>query len=86
TRRGGGTGTTGQALNPGIVVEMSRYMTGSLDIKVAEGWVKVESGVVKDQLNSWMKPYRYIFSPELSTSKRATRGGRSNTGASGQGG
>lgn len=61
TPRGGGTGTNGQALNQGIVVDMSRYMTGILDINVAEGWVKVEAGVVKDQLNAWLKPYGYFF-------------------------
>ncbi|WP_180269713.1 D-2-hydroxyglutarate dehydrogenase YdiJ [Erwinia amylovora] len=85
TPRGGGTGTNGQALNQGIVVDMSRYMTGILDINVAEGWVKVEAGVVKDQLNAWLKPYGYFFSPELSTSNRATLGGMINTDASGQG-
>ncbi|CCG87175.1 D-2-hydroxyglutarate dehydrogenase YdiJ [Erwinia piriflorinigrans] len=85
TPRGGGTGTNGQSLNQGIVVDMSRYMTRILEINVAEGWVKVEAGVIKDQLNAWLKPYGYFFSPELSTSNRATLGGMINTDASGQG-
>ncbi|CAO96868.1 D-2-hydroxyglutarate dehydrogenase YdiJ [Erwinia tasmaniensis] len=85
TPRGGGTGTNGQSLNQGIVVDMSRYMTRILEINVAEGWVKVEAGVIKDQLNVWLKPYGYFFSPELSTSNRATLGGMINTDASGQG-
>ncbi|WP_205064747.1 FAD-binding and (Fe-S)-binding domain-containing protein [Pantoea coffeiphila] len=83
--RGGGTGTNGQSLNRGIVVDMSRHMKRILEINTEEGWVKVEAGVIKDQLNAYLKPYGYFFSPELSTSNRATLGGMINTDASGQG-
>lgn len=75
TPRGGGTGTNGQSLTEGIVVDMSRYMNRILEINPEQGWVKVEAGVVKDQLNQFLKPYGYFFSPELSTSNRATLGG-----------
>ncbi|WP_313687544.1 FAD-binding and (Fe-S)-binding domain-containing protein [Pantoea sp.] len=85
TPRGGGTGTNGQSLNQGIVVDMSRYMNRILEIDTEQGWVRVEAGVVKDQLNAWLKPYGFFFSPELSTSNRATLGGMINTDASGQG-
>ena len=85
TPRGGGTGTNGQALNRGIVVDMSRYMNRILEINPEEGWVRVEAGVIKDQLNQYLKPYGYFFAPELSTSNRATLGGMINTDASGQG-
>ena len=85
TPRGGGTGTNGQALNRGIVVDMSRYMNRILEINPEQGWVRVEAGVIKDQLNQYLKPYGYFFAPELSTSNRATLGGMINTDASGQG-
>lgn len=85
TPRGGGTGTNGQSLNQGIVVDMSRHMNRILEINPEEGWVRVEAGVVKDQLNDWLKPYGFFFAPELSTSNRATIGGMINTDASGQG-
>ncbi|WP_428946009.1 D-2-hydroxyglutarate dehydrogenase YdiJ [Pantoea sp. FN060301] len=85
TPRGGGTGTNGQSLNQGLVVDMSRYMNRILEINLEQGWVKVEAGVIKDQLNAWLKPYGFFFSPELSTSNRATLGGMINTDASGQG-
>ncbi|ELQ6105593.1 FAD-binding oxidoreductase [Cronobacter turicensis] len=85
TPRGGGTGTNGQALNQGIVVDMSRYMNRIIEINPEQGWVRVEAGVIKDQLNEYLKPYGYFFSPELSTSNRATLGGMINTDASGQG-
>ncbi|EOC1316681.1 FAD-binding oxidoreductase [Cronobacter turicensis] len=85
TPRGGGTGTNGQSLNQGIVVDMSRYMNRIIEISPEQGWVRVEAGVIKDQLNEYLKPYGYFFSPELSTSNRATLGGMINTDASGQG-
>ncbi|MGG7447237.1 D-2-hydroxyglutarate dehydrogenase YdiJ [Kosakonia oryzendophytica] len=85
TPRGGGTGTNGQALNQGIIVDMSRYMNRIMEINPEEGWVRVEAGVIKDQLNQYLKPYGFFFAPELSTSNRATLGGMINTDASGQG-
>lgn len=85
TPRGGGTGTNGQALTEGIVVDLLRYMQKILQIDVAQKWVRVEAGVIKDQLNQFLAPYGYFFSPELSTSNRATLGGMINTDASGQG-
>ncbi len=83
--RGGGTGTNGQSLTPGIVVDTSRYMKKILEINTQEGWVKVQSGVVKDALNDYLRPYGFFFSPDLSTSNRATIGGMISTDASGQG-
>ena len=83
--RGGGTGTNGQSLTPGIIVDLSKYMNKILEINIDEKWVKVEAGVVKDQLNDFLRPYGFFFSPDLSTSNRATIGGMINTDASGQG-
>ncbi len=85
TPRGGGTGTNGQSLTDGIVVDLSRHMNSILEINAGERWVRVQSGVVKDQLNAALKPYGLFFAPELSTSNRATIGGMINTDASGQG-
>jgi len=83
--RGGGTGTNGQSLTPGIIVDLSKYMNKVLEINVEEKWVKVEAGVVKDQLNDFLRPHGFFFAPDLSTSNRATIGGMINTDASGQG-
>ncbi|MGB0734343.1 MAG: FAD-binding oxidoreductase, partial [Pontibacterium sp.] len=85
TPRGGGTGTNGQSLTDGIVVDISRHMNNILEINAEERWVRVQTGVVKDQLNSALRPYGLFFAPELSTSNRATLGGMINTDASGQG-
>ncbi|QDF67324.1 FAD-binding oxidoreductase [Shewanella sp. SNU WT4] len=83
--RGGGTGTNGQSLTHGIVMDLSRYLNQVLEVNVNEGWVRVQAGVVKDQLNDVLRPYGFFFSPDLSTSNRATIGGMINTDASGAG-
>lgn len=83
--RGGGTGTNGQSLSHGIMVDLSKYMNSVLEVNIEEGWVRVETGVVKDQLNAALRPHGYFFAPDLSTSNRATIGGMINTDASGQG-
>ncbi|WP_025732666.1 D-2-hydroxyglutarate dehydrogenase YdiJ [Carnimonas nigrificans] len=83
--RGGGTGTNGQSLTDGVVVDVSRHMNAIIDIDVEQRQVRVQPGVVKDQLNAALKPHGLFFAPELSTSNRATIGGMINTDASGQG-
>lgn len=83
--RGGGTGTNGQSLTEHIVVDLSRHMRQILELNVQERWVRVQAGVIKDQLNAFLKPYGFFFAPDLSTSNRATIGGMINTDASGQG-
>ena len=70
--RGGGTGTNGQSLGGGIIVDLSRHMNQILEINLEEGWVRAQAGVIKDQLNAYLKPHGYFFSPDLSTSNRAT--------------
>ncbi|MFC3124589.1 FAD-binding and (Fe-S)-binding domain-containing protein [Pseudoroseomonas globiformis] len=83
--RGGGTGTNGQSLTDGVVVDLSRHMTRILEINEKEGWVRVEPGLVKDALNAALKPLGLFFAPECSTSNRATMGGMISTDACGQG-
>ncbi|HEY6529393.1 MAG TPA: FAD-binding and (Fe-S)-binding domain-containing protein [Cellvibrionaceae bacterium] len=83
--RGGGTGTNGQSLTPGVVVDISKHMNQILHIDPIARTARVQAGVVKDQLNAALKPHGLFFAPELSTSNRATIGGMINTDASGQG-
>lgn len=44
TPRGGGTGTNGQSLTDGIVVDLSRHMNNILEINVEQRWVRVQAG------------------------------------------
>ena len=83
--RGGGTGTNGQSLTDGLVVDLSRHMNRIIAIDPLRRTARVEAGVVKDQLNAALKPHGLFFAPELSTSNRATIGGMISTDACGQG-
>ncbi|QSX35766.1 D-2-hydroxyglutarate dehydrogenase YdiJ [Shewanella sedimentimangrovi] len=83
--RGGGTGTNGQSLTHGLILDLSRYMNRVLEINAEEGWARVEAGLVKDAFNDALRPHGFFFSPDLSTSNRATVGGMINTDASGAG-
>ncbi|PDS99935.1 hypothetical protein CO659_01595 [Rhizobium sp. S9] len=83
--RGGGTGTNGQSLTDGLVVDCSRHMNRVLEIDPVRRVARVEAGVVKDQLNRALEDHGLFFAPELSTSNRATIGGMVSTDACGQG-
>jgi FAD/FMN-containing dehydrogenase/Fe-S oxidoreductase len=85
TARGGGTGTNGQALTSGIVVDLSRHMAKIVALDLEAAFVSVEPGVVLDDLNSFLKPHGMHFAPNLSPSNRATLGGMVATDASGEG-
>lgn len=85
TPRGGGTGTNGQSLSSGVIIDMSRHMKRVSELDVAAHKVWVEAGVIKDELNEILAPHRLFFSPELSTSSRACIGGMISNDAAGQG-
>ena len=72
--RGGGTGTNGQSLTHGLILDLSRHLNQVLEINAEEGWARVQAGVVKDALNDALRPHGFFFSPDLSTSNRATVG------------
>lgn len=83
--RGGGTGTNGQSLNRGIVVDTAKYMNNIVSYDPEKQQVTVQPGVVLDQLNAFLKPHGMFFPPMVSTSSRATVGGMTGTDASGKG-
>lgn len=85
TARGGGTGTNGQSLNTGVVVDTRRHMHRLLALDAAEGWADVEPGLVLDDLNAQIRDSGWFFAPETSTSSRCTIGGMVSTDASGKG-
>lgn len=85
TARGGNTGTNGQSLNDGIIVDFARHMRGIGAFDPETNTVTVEPGVVLDQLNAFLKPHGRFFPPMVSTASRATIGGMVATDASGKG-
>ncbi len=83
TARGGGTSQAGQAIGTGIQLDFSKYMNAVLDLNIEERTVKVEPGIVLDELNAQLKPHGLQLPIDPSTSDRATIGGMIANNSSG---
>src|ERR1700712_4433241 len=55
--RTAGTSLAGQVVGNGIVVDVSKYFTQILELNSVENWVRVQPGVVRDELNLFLKPH-----------------------------
>ncbi|WP_247233323.1 FAD-binding and (Fe-S)-binding domain-containing protein [Telluribacter sp. SYSU D00476] len=73
--RAAGTSLAGQVVGKGIVVDISKYFGQILEINAEEKWVRVQPGVIRDDLNKHLAPYGLLFGPETSTANRAMIGG-----------
>ncbi len=73
--RAAGTSLAGQVVGKGVVVDISKYFDKVIEINKEEKWVRVQPGVIRDDLNVILKPYGLMFGPETSTSNRAMIGG-----------
>ena len=73
--RTAGTSLAGQVVGHGIVVDVSKNFTSILELNAGEGWVRVQPGVIRDELNLFLKPHGLFFGPETSTANRAMIGG-----------
>jgi FAD/FMN-containing dehydrogenase/Fe-S oxidoreductase len=73
--RTAGTSLAGQVVGSGIVVDVSRHFTRIIELNKEEKWVRVQPGVIRDELNVFLKPHGLFFGPETSTANRAMIGG-----------
>jgi FAD/FMN-containing dehydrogenase/Fe-S oxidoreductase len=73
--RGGGSSQAGQTVGESLVIDCSKHLTRVLELDVAGRRVKVEPGIVLDELNRQLKPHGLWFPVDISTSSRATIGG-----------
>lgn len=73
--RTAGTSLAGQCVGDGIVVDVSKHFTKILEFNKEEGWVRVQPGVIRDELNDFLRPHGLFFSPITSTANRAMIGG-----------
>ncbi|MEO8823073.1 MAG: FAD-linked oxidase C-terminal domain-containing protein [Ginsengibacter sp.] len=73
--RAAGTSLAGQVVGNGIIVDVSKYFTKIIELNEQEHWVRVQPGVIRDELNMYLKPYGLYFGPETSTANRAMMGG-----------
>jgi len=73
--RAAGTSLAGQVVGNGIIVDVSKHFTQILELNTTENWVRVQPGVIRDELNLFLKPHSLFFGPETSTANRAMIGG-----------
>lgn len=73
--RTAGTSLAGQVVGKGIIVDVSKHFTKILELNAEEKWVRVQPGVIRDELNMYLKPHGLLFGPETSTANRAMIGG-----------
>ena len=83
--RGGGTGTNGQSLTDGLVIEVKRHMNRLLSVDVEARTAVVEPGLVTAALNAELAEVGLFWAPHTSTLNRATVGGMISTDAAGKG-
>jgi FAD/FMN-containing dehydrogenase/Fe-S oxidoreductase len=83
TMRGGGTSQAGQAIGAGLQVDTSKYYNQVLELNAEEQWVRVQPGIVLDELNAALKSDGLRFAPDVSTASRATIGGMIANNSSG---
>lgn len=81
--RTAGTSLAGQCVGKGIVVDVSKHFTKILDINEEAQTVTVEPGVIRDELNNYLKPFGLFFGPNTSTSNRCMIGGMVGNNSSG---
>ena len=79
--RGAATALAGQAVGPGIVLDLSRYLTGIE--AVDDERVRVEPGVVQKRLEQWLAPHGRFFPPDPSSGRMCTLGGMIANNAAG---
>lgn len=83
--RGGGTGTNGQSLTDGLMVDLKRSLDRIISIDVDARRAVVEPGVVTGRLNAELAQHGLHWAPHTSTLNRATVGGMISTDAAGKG-
>ncbi|MFP5346650.1 MAG: FAD-binding and (Fe-S)-binding domain-containing protein [Actinomycetes bacterium] len=83
TMRGAGTSIAGNAVGPGVVVDVSRYLDRVLEVDPESSTALVEPGVVQSNLQKAASKHGLRFGPDPSTHNRATIGGMIGNNACG---
>ena len=73
--RGGATSLSGQTVGHAVHIDFAKYMRGILETNLEEEWVRVQPGVVQEQLARHLRPLGYQFGPNTSSASRGTIGG-----------
>lgn len=81
--RTAGTSLAGQVVGEGIIVDVSKYLTNIIELNLEEKWIRLQPGIVLDELNKYLEPHNLFFGPETSTSNRCMIGGMVGNNACG---
>lgn len=81
--RTAGTSLAGQCVGNGIVVDVSKHFTKIISLDTANKTVTLEPGIIRDELNLYLKPHGLFFGPNTSTSNRCMIGGMVGNNSSG---
>lgn len=81
--RTAGTSLAGQCVGSGIVVDVSKHFTKILEVNKKAKTVTLQPGVIRDELNNYLKPFGLFFAPNTSTSNRCMIGGMVGNNSSG---
>ena len=73
--RGGGSSLSGQTVNRAIVIDFTKYINKVIDINKESMTAISQPGITIDNLNSILKKQNLLFTPDPSTTNRATVGG-----------
>ncbi|MCG6567135.1 FAD-binding and (Fe-S)-binding domain-containing protein [Tessaracoccus sp. ZS01] len=83
TARGAGTSCAGNAVGPGLVIDVAKHLHTIHSIDPVTGTAVIDPGVVQDQLQIAARPYGLRLGPDPSTSSRCTVGGMIGNNACG---
>ena len=83
TARGAGTSCAGNAVGPGLVIDVSRHLNRIHSIDPESRTAVIDPGVVQDQLQIAARPFGLRLGPDPSTSNRCTVGGMIGNNACG---
>jgi FAD/FMN-containing dehydrogenase/Fe-S oxidoreductase len=83
TPRGGGTSQSGQTVNDGVVIDLSKHLNRIVSVDVENRSCVVEPGIVLDDLNRQLRKHGLWFPVDVSTASRATIGGMAGNNSCG---
>lgn len=81
--RTAGTSLAGQCVGEGIIVDVSKHFTNIISVNTEMKTVTLQPGVIRDELNQYLKSYGLFFGPNTSTSNRCMIGGMVGNNSSG---
>ena len=73
--RTAGSSLAGQAIGEALIIDFSRHLDGVLELNAEEHWIRVQPGIVLDELNLYLQPHGLQFGPDPASSNRAAMGG-----------